>query len=139
MDSEATSAELANVNATSLFDPYDQRTFLLRLIGPGYNSLPQFNLTSNGFLSTLSEGIEGHGEFIYNSTIVQTGAELQFLPSAQEHGNLALRDGYLLTVDDEAEGWVICQGELEEQVISWKALDSACVPTYIQAVQRPPY
>lgn len=68
-------------------------------------------------LRTLSEGIEGSGSFIYNSTIVETGGELQFLPSKQLKGNLGLKDGYLLTVDGQEEGWTICEGELGEQVV----------------------
>lgn len=114
---KANSSLLPAVSATSLFDPYYQTNFLLRLIGPGYGSLPRFNLTS-GTLESLAAGPHGIGEFEYNSTVVRTGEELQFAPSKQPAGNLGLRGGYLLTVGGVAEGWKVCDGELEQSVVS---------------------
>ena len=131
------SSDLANVNATSLFDPFDQQEYLLRLIAPGYNSLPTFNLTS-GTLHTITNGILGHGTYEYNSTKVEKGGELQFLPT-DEKGNLGVKNEYLLTVDGEEKGWTICDGDLEQLVISWKGTDESCNATYIHAVKTAPY
>ncbi|KAG9758813.1 hypothetical protein KCU75_g11299, partial [Aureobasidium melanogenum] len=39
------SSLLPNVSLTTLFDPYYQPNYLLRLIGPGYGSVPQFTLS----------------------------------------------------------------------------------------------
>lgn len=133
------SSALANVSATSLFDPFDQSTYLLRLIGPGYNSLPTFNLT-NGDLNTQAEEPEAIGEAVYNSTgAVTAGAELGFTPSTEPAGNLGLKDGYLLTVGGQEKGWTICDGPLEQSVIYWKGNASGCTPTYIHAVTDAPY
>lgn len=113
---EAKSADLANVSATSLFDPFHQPNYLLRLIGETYNSLPKFNLT-NGVLNTLTNGIDPRTMYVYNSTDMQAGSKLQFLTSEQSKGNLALKDGCLLTVDEESEGWVICDGTFGYRVV----------------------
>ena len=115
-NSTTDSSDLPDVSATSLFDPYDQVNFLLRLIGDDYLSLPKFNFT-HGVLRTLSDGIEGSGEYVYNSTKIETGGKLQFVPSEQDNGNLGLQFGYLLTVDGQSEGWSICEGPLEEKVV----------------------
>lgn len=116
-ESARNSSALANVSATSLFDPFDQSTYLLRLIGPGYNSLPKFNLT-NGDLNTEAEEPEATGEAVYNSTgAVTAGAELGFIPSTEPAGNLGLKNGYLLTVGGQEKGWTICDGPLEQFVV----------------------
>ncbi len=115
------SALLANVSATSLFDPYTQPDFYLRLIQPGYNSLPTFNLT-NGDLHTVAEGIDadGFGNHVYNSTgTVEDGEELIFDASTEPNGNLGLKNGYLLTVGGEEWGWTICEGPLSEDVVGF--------------------
>jgi hypothetical protein len=115
------SSLLPSVSATSLFDPLAQTNYLLRLIGPGYNSLPRFNLT-DGTLETEAAGPHGIGEFEYNSTRVRAGEDLMFAPQAQPKGNLGLADGFLLTVGGEREGWKICEGDLGQQVVSfWNA------------------
>lgn len=114
------------MSATSLFDPLDQTPFLLRLIGPGYDSLPRFNLSSsnaNASLTTLTEGPEGFGEYVYTSIPPMQGAELTFLPpgagkAVGGNGTLGLRGGFLLTVDGVAEGWAVCAGPEGEQVVS---------------------
>jgi hypothetical protein len=123
------SSLLPNVSATSLFDPLAQTNYLLRLIGPGYNSLPLFNLT-DGTLETEAAGPHGIGEFEYNSTRVRAGEDLMFAPAAQPKGNLGLEDGFLLTVGGETEGWRVCAGDLGQEVISlllpsFSSLDSS--------------
>jgi hypothetical protein len=112
------SSLLPSVSATSLFDPLAQTTYLLRLIGPGYNSLPQFNLTADGTLETEAAGPHGVGEFEYNSTRVRAGEDLKFEAKEQPKGNLGLADGFLLTVGGESEGWTICEGDLGQQVVN---------------------
>ena len=128
---EKNTSTLPTVSATSLFDPLSNPTYLLRLIAPGYNSLPRFNLTRDGKLETESLGPHGVGEFEYNSTRVRAGEDLKF--SSEEgaeqarKGNLGLRDGFLLTVGGEAEGWRVCDGELGQRVVSflpsWSVLE----------------
>lgn len=152
------SSLLPDVSATSLFDPIAQTEYFLRLIGPGYNSLPVFNLT-DGTLETEAAGPHGVGEFEYNSTRVSAGEDLMFAPAAQPKGNLGLADGFLLTVGGQSEGWKICEGDLGQQVVSsrsgslvirtiadtlflqvaWKSNDSTCTDTYVQAAKNAPY
>ncbi|KAJ9654900.1 hypothetical protein H2201_008924 [Coniosporium apollinis] len=96
------SSSLPNVKATSLFDPYYQPNFFLRIIDPGYGSLPTFNLT-DGTLQTLANAPRGPAVYLYNSMTVVEDTELQFLPEEQPAGNLALKGGYLLTVDEGGE------------------------------------
>lgn len=122
---------LPSVNATSLFDPLAQTNYFLRLIGPGYNSLPRFNLTSSGTLETEAVGPHGIGEFEYNSTRVRAGEELMFAPEEQEKkGNLGLEAGFLLTVGGEREGWRVCEGELGQSVVSF-FLAGFCRSSYL--------
>ncbi|KAF2718187.1 hypothetical protein K431DRAFT_287921 [Polychaeton citri CBS 116435] len=137
--SSSNSSLLANVSATSLFDPYYQTNYLLRLIDPGYLSLPTFNLTS-GTLHTAASGPHNIGpEQQYNSTFVEAGSELQFAPSVQTKGNVGLWEGYLVTVGGSCEGWTICDGELGQVVIEWEGVDASCHKTFLQAVGTPPY
>ena len=84
-------------------DPVTQSTLFLRLLGPGYNSLPNFTLADN-VLSTTMPGPHGIGVVTYNSSTVAAGKELVFEAKAQEGGNLGLEDGYLVSVGGEAEG-----------------------------------
>jgi hypothetical protein len=119
----------SSVNATSLFDPFSNPTYLLRLIGPGYGSLPRFNLTSDGKLETEASGPHGVGEFEYNSTRVRAGEDLMFSSTeiadeGKAKGNLGLKDGFLLTVGEEAVGWKVCDGELGQRVVSLLILSS---------------
>lgn len=111
------SSLLPSVSATSLYDPLAATNYLLRLIGPGYNSLPRFNLT-DGTLETEARGPHGIGEFEYNSTRVRAGEELNFAPETQPKGNLGLADGFLLTVSGQSEGWKVCDGDNGQQVVS---------------------
>ena len=119
-------------------DPFNQLALLLRLTGPGYNSLPNFTLSS-GTLSTIALAPFGGGAKLYNSTIVEAGKELQFLASAQPAGNLALDENYLLTVDGEKEGWTICAAALSNEVLSWKGTAEGCKQTHVHAVRKAPY
>jgi hypothetical protein len=75
----------------------------------------------------------------YNSTRVTVGSELQFLASQQPAGNIALNEGYLLTVDGQREGWTICDGALGNEVLSWRGNGTGCVKTYVHAVVKAPY
>jgi len=129
---------LPSVSATSLFDPFQQPAYLLRLIDPGYLSLPNFTL-ADGALHTLSSGPLGQGSFLYNSTPPVAGTELQFQQSEQADGGLSLLEGYLLAVGGVAEGWTICNGALGQKTIQYKGTDASCNATYIQAVSNPPY
>lgn len=150
------SSLLSNVSATSLFDPYYQANYFLRLIGPGYGGLPTFNLT-DGTLHTAASGPHGFpASEEFNSTYVEAGTELQFSGSPEPKGNLGIKQ-HLLTVNGKKKGWTICDGDLEQQVVSlgikaedkrhadslrqveWKGTDASCTPTYIQAVAKPPY
>ncbi|KAL1799927.1 hypothetical protein ACET3X_000269 [Alternaria dauci] len=139
IDPSANTSQLKAVSATSLFDPFHQPALLLRLTGPGYGSLPNFTLT-DGTLSTIALAPFSTTEYKqFNSTVVTTGSELQFLASVQPAGNIALDDGYLLTVDGQREGWTICEGDLSQEVLSWRGNASDCTKTYVHAVLKAPY
>ena len=119
-------------------DPVSQSSLLLRLIGPGYNSLPNFTLT-DGVLSTTTAGPHGIGSVQYNSSAVVAGQELQFAAKTQGRGNVGLNEGYLVTVDGESKGWTICDSDSGTDVLWWKGEGSDCKATYLQAVGKPPY
>lgn len=113
------SSSLANVSLTTLFAPYYQPNELLRLIAPGYGSVPTFNI-SDGALHTEQLGPHGVGpEEEYNSTVVHAGAELQFYAEYEGEGDLGLLDGYLLGVNGSGVGWTICVEELGQSVVSY--------------------
>jgi hypothetical protein len=76
---------------------------------------------------------------VYNSTVVEAGKELQFLAAAQPAGNLALDENYRLTVDGETDGWTICDGAQDYDVLSWKGTTEGCRGTYVHAVKKAPY
>lgn len=114
----AHSSNLPNVSATTYFDPYHQTTFLLRTIAPGYGSLPLFNLTDGTLQTPAYVFNDNDGTVEYNSTIVIAGEELGFEPDPQPDGNLVLKDGYLLTVGGDAEGWTLCNGPIDQTVVS---------------------
>ncbi|KAI4718323.1 hypothetical protein E4T48_05515 [Aureobasidium sp. EXF-10727] len=132
------SSSLPNVSLTSLFDPYYQPNYLLRLIAPGYGSVPQFTL-SQGVLHTPGKGPHGVGDYIFNSTEVHTGSELQFRAQYEGAGDLSLEKGYLLGVNGSTTGWTICVEELGQSVIEWQGTDEGCTQTYIQAALTVPY
>ena len=119
-DSQTTdSSQLPHVSATSLFDPNHQPDYLLRLINPGCNSLPQFNLLSSG-LQTEAYSFAKLVEL--NSISVQPDTQLVFRSGTQDYshnsGKLSLVDGHLLAVDGESKGWTICDGPQGEKVVS---------------------
>jgi len=153
------SSALQDVSLTTLFDPYYQPNYLLRLIDSGYGSVPTFNL-SDGVLHCREQGPHGIGSFVFNSTDVQAGSELQFIAQFEGHGDLSLKEGYLLAVNGSEVGWTICTEELGQSVVCWifsslcwlfswtadvcgqiefKGTDESCTPTYIQAVSFAPY
>ena len=66
----------------------------------------------------MTSGLLGFGTYEYNSSHVKQREELQFLPSHQPTGDLGLKDGYLLTVCGECEGWTVCDGDLGQEVVS---------------------
>ncbi|GIZ37373.1 hypothetical protein CKM354_000082100 [Cercospora kikuchii] len=139
-DTVSSSSLLPNVNATSLFDADGDSSDLyqLRLIAPGYGSLPRFNLVDNA-LHTTAYGPHGNGEYDYESTEVETGEDLAFDPTPEEGSNLSLKEGYLLAVDGECTGWTICPGARQQAVISWKGNGSGCESRFIHAVASAPY
>ncbi|KAJ4305245.1 hypothetical protein N0V90_000776 [Kalmusia sp. IMI 367209] len=139
-DPSTNSSQLRGVHATTPYaeDPVSQSTLLLRLIGPGYNSLPNFTL-ADGVLSTISSGPHGIGTYKYNSTTVTSGAELQFVAQKQEGGNVGLDGGYLVTVDGEKAGWTVCESESGQEVLYWKGTGEGCAATFLHAVTKPPY
>ncbi|KAF1974763.1 hypothetical protein BU23DRAFT_579529 [Bimuria novae-zelandiae CBS 107.79] len=139
-DPNANSSQLRGVHATTPYaeDPVSQSTLLLRLIGAGYNSLPNFTLT-DGVLATTTSGPHGIGSVTYNSTAVVAGQELQFMAQQQEGGNVALDGGYLVTVDGETEGWTICDSARGMDVLWWRGEGSDCKSTFLHAVSKPPY
>lgn len=155
--SNSHSSKLKNVSATTVFAPYYQPNLLLREIEPGYGSLPTWTLT-NGTLHTTQAGPHGIGSYVYNSTSVQAGGELQFLAQSEPNSGFALKSGYLLTINGTEKGWTLCTGDLGQTVVSardlvnglsdtnvfflqvyYKGTDASCTPTYIQAVSTPPY
>jgi hypothetical protein len=112
---------------------------MLRLIGPGYLSLPRFTL-SNGILQTQSPDMFGQGNYIYSSKPVTSNADLEFVRNTSGGGGLSfVGDGNLLGVNGSAVGWTICAGDLEQGVLGWEGSDSSCEATYVQAVAKPPY
>ncbi|KAK6001879.1 hypothetical protein QM012_002369 [Aureobasidium pullulans] len=132
------SSLLPNVSLTTLFDPYYQPNYLLRLTGPGYGSVPQFTL-SDGVLHCPEQGPHGIGDYIFNTTEVHTGSELQFRAQYEGSGDLTLEKGYLLGVNGSTTGWTICVEELGQTVIEWQGTDEGCTQTYIQAALSKPY
>ncbi|KAF2165706.1 hypothetical protein M409DRAFT_23996 [Zasmidium cellare ATCC 36951] len=120
---------LPDVNATSLFDPYMfyNSAYFLRLIGPGYGSLPCFSLI-DGFLTTDVTGPHGQGKYQYWSHSVSEHLPFWFNDGLVTGGRtLSLENGFLLGVEGDVEGWRVCPGDLEQQVLVWKGNDTGCV------------
>ena len=133
------SSELANVSATSLFDSFHAPTYMLRLIGPGYLSLPLFSL-SDGTLQTQSPDTFGQGNYTYSSQPITSNADLEFVQSTSGGDGLSfVGNGNLLAVNGSAVGWTICTGDLEQGVVGWEGSDARCEATYVQAAAKPPY
>lgn len=78
-------------------------------------------------------------QIYYNSSHVEAKSELEFEAKAQTGGNIALDDAYLLTVDGEKEGWTVCDGPVETEVLFWKGEDASCESVYLRAVTGAPY
>ena len=111
------SSALRNATLTTLFSPYYQPNYLLRLIEPGYGFVPTFSL-SEGVLHCKQSGPHGvGGESIFNSTEIHSGSELQFRAQQQGTGDLSLKHGYLLAVNGSTVGWTICVEELGQRVV----------------------
>ena len=110
------SSALQNATLTTLFSPYYQPNYLLRLIEPGYGFVPTFNI-SDGVLHCEESGPHGIGEYIFNSTEIHSGSELQFRAQVEGHGDLSLANGYLLAVNGSSVGWTICVEELGQRVV----------------------
>ncbi|KAK4495895.1 hypothetical protein PRZ48_013163 [Zasmidium cellare] len=132
---------LPDVNATSLFDPYmfHNTAYYLRLIGPGYGSLPCFSLV-DGFLTTNVTGPHGQGKYQYWSHSVSEHVPFWFNDQLVTGGRtLTLEKGFLLGVEGDVEGWRVCPGDLQQEVLVWKGNDTGCVQRYVQAVKQAPY
>lgn len=106
--STSDSTSLRGVSATTYYSPGYQPNYLLRELGPGYGSLPNFTLTSDGALSTYALPPRGFTPTVFESVRQEEGAQLQFLQGDQGAGNIGLWKGYLLTVDGKAKGWTVC-------------------------------
>lgn len=119
--SAGNSSALQNVSLTTLFSPYYQTNYILRLIEPGYESVPTFNI-SKGVLHSEDGGPHGVGEYVYNSTAVECGSELEFQPAYQGKGDLSLKGGFLLAVNGSAVGWTICVEELGQRVVCYESI-----------------
>lgn len=133
------SSLLPNASATSFFDPLQQSQFQLRLIGPGYLSLPLFTL-SNASLQAYNADAFGQGNYSWSSQMPAPGSELLFDQGAAGGGGLSWTgEGNLLAVNGSAEGWTICDGEEDESVVEYQGADPSCVGTYLQGVANPPY
>ncbi|KAI5271968.1 hypothetical protein E4T47_04739 [Aureobasidium subglaciale] len=132
------SSSLTNVSLTTLFSPYYQPNYLLRLLAPGYGGVSAFTF-SEGVLHTPQTGAHGVGNFIFNSSEVHTSSELQFRAQFEGSGDLTLEGGYLLGVNGTVDGWTICLEELDQRVIEWKGTKEGCTQTYIQAALNVPY
>ncbi|KAH7139559.1 hypothetical protein B0J11DRAFT_394481, partial [Dendryphion nanum] len=134
------SSALANVSATSLFNPFSADTLRLRLQSTPYGSLPNFTLTSSSQLSSTAYSARNRTYAAFHSVPVQPGGELQLLAAGFEEGEggLKIKDGYLLGVEEETEGWSICPGDMGERVVRWKG-GKDCEGVFLQVVRMPPY
>lgn len=101
------SSQLANVSATALFDPIDASTYMLRLIGPGYPSLPRFTL-SNRVLQTQIPDMFNQGNYTYSSQSIISNADLEFVQRTSGGSELSfMGDENLLRAIGSAVGWTI--------------------------------
>ncbi|KAF2645021.1 hypothetical protein P280DRAFT_514479 [Massarina eburnea CBS 473.64] len=140
-DPSSNSSQLQGVSATTPFDesPISGTKLLLRLLEPGYNTLPKFNLdASTGVLSTTLTSSNVPTQ--WNSTTVQDNAELQFVAEPQK-ANIGLggKGEYLLSVGNATDGWTICESGSGESVLWWKGTAEGCSKTYLHAVTDAPY
>lgn len=70
-------------------------------------------------LHVTANGPHGIGEYVFNSTEIHSGSELQFRARYEDAGDLSLKDGFLLAVNGSAVGWTVCLGELGQRVVSF--------------------
>lgn len=61
------------------------------------------------------------------------------MAAEQEDGNLGLEDGYLLSVGGESEGWTVCEGPLEQEVVVWRGVAEGCRAVWVHGVMGAPY
>ncbi|KAF1959716.1 hypothetical protein CC80DRAFT_308969 [Byssothecium circinans] len=135
------SSQLQGVSATTPFNeaPLSGTTLLLRLLEPGYNSLPSFTFTPA--TSTLSTTLTSHGvPTQWNSSAVSANSALQFVAS-QQKANLGLggEGEYLLTVDGKTEGWTVCKSQTGQSVLWWMGEAEGCRKTFLHVVGDAPY
>lgn len=82
-----------------------------------------------GFLTTNVVGPHGLGKYQYWSHSVRERSPFWFNDELVEGGSaLELKDGYLLGVEGDIDGWRVCPGDLMQQVAcmtSAKVLDLA--------------
>ncbi|KAF3180014.1 hypothetical protein TWF225_001931 [Orbilia oligospora] len=132
------SSDLANASAISTFDPYYQEDYLLRTIGPGYNSLPVFNL-KRGNLVTIASLPHGGPAATFTTKRPQDDTELKFNPSPNtSRGPLTIRNG-LIGYHGIINRWFTCPGDFGEYVITYKGLKPGCTQVYLHAASHPPY
>lgn len=134
------SSELANVSATSLFNPFSSDILRLRLQSAPYGSLPNFTLTAQDQLSSTVYSSRNRTFAPFHSIPVSAGEELQFLGPGLEEGagSIGLENGYLVSVGNETKGWTVCAGDLSERVLVWKG-GLSCDEVYLHAVGSRPY
>jgi len=70
---------------------------------------------------------------------VVAGQQLQFLRETRTAGNIALQNGYLVSVDGKNDGWTICKTERGTELLFWRGKDASCRKTFLQAVTGAPY
>ncbi|EPS40504.1 hypothetical protein H072_5634 [Dactylellina haptotyla CBS 200.50] len=132
------SANLADASAISTFDPYYQENFLLRKIGPGYGSLPTFNL-KRGNLETIASLPHGGPLATYTTLRPKVNTELMFNPApTTARGPLTIRDG-LVGYHGINDRWYNCPGDFGEQVIVYQAKKPDCTKVYLHTASLPPY
>ncbi|KAK6535764.1 hypothetical protein TWF281_000016 [Arthrobotrys megalospora] len=132
------SSDLPNASAISTFDPYYQEDYLLRLIGPGYNSLPVFNL-KRGNLVTVANLPHGGPEATFTTKRPKDNTELMFNPApTTSRGGLTIRNG-LVGYHGITNRWYACPGDFGESVITYKGTKPGCYRVYLHAASHPPY
>lgn len=134
------SSELADVSATSLFNPFNSDILRLRLQSAPYGSLPNFTLTAHNELSSTVYSSRNRSFVPFHSAPVGVGEELHFLGPGLEEGagSIGLENGYLVSVGNETKGWTVCAGDLNERVLVWQG-GLECDEVYLQAVGNRPY
>lgn len=112
-------------------------TLFLRLLAPGYNSLPAFKLSNASTLSTRLS--TGRGDYTFDSAPVLAKQELKFFTGQQTLGEISLKDGYLVSVGGNSDRWTICKTDRGSQLLYWMGEGEACRKTWLHAVTGAPY